>query len=171
MMPPFSLVNTLKVPVRSSRLAMSPTIRVSRNEIASFPCNIKDTSSLAAGHLNRPHGQTCAMVLLNCTTREQLMVHRLYMFSYPEARPAHVRDIEQGSGFSAVDAGIHNTLLVLNGHRPASKRYHFPCKYPVTARLLSTAHIRKFIREKIQNSGDTPTHRRCRHGSHEAEFF
>lgn len=38
MMPPFSLVKTLKVPVRSSRLAMSPTIKVSRNGIASFPC-------------------------------------------------------------------------------------------------------------------------------------
>ena len=75
-MPPFSLVKTLKVPVRSSRLAMSPTIKVSRNEIASFPCKIRDTPAMAS-HLIGPLGQMCVMALLNCTVKKQLMAHRL----------------------------------------------------------------------------------------------
>ena len=49
---------------------------------------------------------------------------------YPETSPAHVRYIEQGSRFSAVDAGVHDALLVLNWHGPASERDHFSCMHP-----------------------------------------
>ena len=38
MMPPLSLVNTLRVPVPGDRPWMSPTTNVSRKVIASAPC-------------------------------------------------------------------------------------------------------------------------------------
>lgn len=58
MMPPFSLVNTLRVPVPLSSAAMSPTTRVSKKEMASLPCSV------------RPH-------MCETSKREALLRHHL----------------------------------------------------------------------------------------------
>ena len=110
MMPPFSLVYELRVPVPSFRPAKSPTARLSRKGIESLPYN------------------ACVVrvrVLLYLAGRRD---HRMKQKrSNLQGEAAHVRHVEQGRSFAAVQRGVDDGILVLNGHAPSCERHHLPC--------------------------------------------